>query len=258
MPALQTSSANTPQVISVDSATAAALSDTSSVSNGGGGSMGNTIGHLQELCVHRGLPMPIYDLDSVEGQPHQRSFSIKVKVGSLDATGGGTSKKDAKRDAASKMIAKLQQQKPGESVEVKPSEEQVEDLSKRTAELKIEPLTPEHKGKIQTFYNSLQFQPGSKMHELHRIKLKKDTNCFEFLEEIAKDQKFEVTWVEIEARTEDGEVQVILQLSQLPVAVCYGTGKDINEAKQKASRGALEYLRLMTKRTSGQAQTNGK
>ena len=33
--------------------------------------VGNPVGQLQEFCVKHGLPMPVYDLGIVEGQPHQ-------------------------------------------------------------------------------------------------------------------------------------------------------------------------------------------
>ena len=55
----------------------------------------------------KGLPMPVYDVQNVGGQPHQRVFTIGVKVGSLAMTGEGTSKKDSKREAAEKMYEKL-------------------------------------------------------------------------------------------------------------------------------------------------------
>ena len=37
---------------------------------------GNTVGGLQELCVKQGFPMPTYSDGTVDGQPHQRNFSI--------------------------------------------------------------------------------------------------------------------------------------------------------------------------------------
>ncbi len=45
------------------------------------GSTGNPVGQLQEFCVKHGLPMPVYDLGSVDGQPHQvkRKSNLKVK-----------------------------------------------------------------------------------------------------------------------------------------------------------------------------------
>merc|ERR1719228_3200439 len=71
--------------------------------------VGNKIGMLQEFCVTKGLPMPVYDVQNVGGQPHQRVFTILVKVGSLALTGEGTSKKESKREAATKMYDKLKE-----------------------------------------------------------------------------------------------------------------------------------------------------
>lgn len=46
-----------------------------------------------------------------------------------------------------------------------------------------------------------------------------------------------------------GCFQCLVQLSTLPVAVCYAIGKTVDEAQANAAKGALEYLRLMTKKT---------
>ena len=53
------------------------------------------------------LPLPIYDLQNTSGQPHQRNFEIIARVGAIASNGTGTSKKDAKRDAATELLAKL-------------------------------------------------------------------------------------------------------------------------------------------------------
>ena len=67
----------------------------------------NPIGSLQEYCVKCSLPLPIYDLQNTSGQPHQRNFEIIAKVGAIASNGTGTSKKDAKRDAATALLDKL-------------------------------------------------------------------------------------------------------------------------------------------------------
>ena len=85
-----------------DSTSSTAGSTTSSASH-----PSNPIGCLQEYCVKFSLPLPIYDLQNTSGQPHQRNFDIMAKVGSVVSSGTGTSKKDAKRAAASAMLAKL-------------------------------------------------------------------------------------------------------------------------------------------------------
>ena len=43
------------------------------------GSTGNPVGQLQEFCVKHGLPMPVYDLGSVDGQPHQVKKKIRFE-----------------------------------------------------------------------------------------------------------------------------------------------------------------------------------
>jgi RISC-loading complex subunit TARBP2 len=39
-----------------------------------------------------------------------------------------------------------------------------------------------------------------------------------------------------------------VQLSTLPVAVCYGSGNSSKEAQASAAQNALEYLKIMTKK----------
>ena len=55
-----------------------------------------------------------------------------------------------------------------------------------------------------------------------------------------------------------------MQLSTLPVAVCYGVGDDITSANNDAARNALNYLKMMTKNkaitcstTTSDAATSG-
>ena len=74
---------------------------------GTGGTGNGPMGSLQEYCVKCSLPLPIYDLHNTSGQPHQRNFEIIAKVGAIASNGTGTSKKDAKRDAATALLDKL-------------------------------------------------------------------------------------------------------------------------------------------------------
>ena len=45
-----------------------------------------------------------------------------------------------------------------------------------------------------------------------------------------------------------GLYQCLVQLSTMPVAVCYGAGTTMKEAQSNAAHNALEYLKLMTKK----------
>ncbi|KAG5888053.1 hypothetical protein JTB14_032860 [Gonioctena quinquepunctata] len=169
--------------------------------------MGNPIGWLQEMCMSRRWPPPSYDMEHEEGLPHERQFTIACQVLKFREVGTGKSKKLAKRMAAHKMWQALQ------------------DL----------PLEG----------NNLPIGYGSEEDTI--VLSTKEFNFVQFLQDIATEQSFEVTYVDIEEKSLGGRCQCLVQLSTLPVAVCYGVGKTSKEAKASAAHHALEYLKIMTK-----------
>ena len=69
---------------------------------------GNPVGDLQEMCMKRRLPLPVYEVGLEKGAPHERCFIIVCAVdGNLKESGSGKSKKLAKRQAAHKMLNTL-------------------------------------------------------------------------------------------------------------------------------------------------------
>lgn len=203
----------------------------------------NMVGALQEVCVKQGLPMPTYAMgQGGNNQPHQRNFVMICTVGKVKENGQGGSKKDAKREAAQKMIDKLKGMGAGS----------VDQVADDISGMKIETLTNEASEKVAGFYKTLQNSSGSCLSKLHKNSLKmgkgKGVNYIGMLEDLSKEQSFEVTYVDIEDKTEDGEIQCLVQISTLPVAVCYGVGKDLDKAKTEAARYALYYLRMMSKK----------
>ena len=44
------------------------------------GIQGNPVGTLQELCMSRRWPPPVYDLNHEEGLPHERMFTIHCVI----------------------------------------------------------------------------------------------------------------------------------------------------------------------------------
>jgi ribonuclease-3 len=66
---------------------------------------------LQELMQAKGLPLPVYEVLEVSGEPHNQLFTIACSLASKGApeTGQGRSKRFAEQQAAEKMMAKLQQ-----------------------------------------------------------------------------------------------------------------------------------------------------
>lgn len=216
---------------------------------------GNTVGALQELCVKHGYPMPTYDLGAVGGQPHMRNFTIMCCVGKMRESGTGGSKKDAKREAAQKMIDKLKTMGPNggaASVTDVTQPEVDEDLINKMSTVKVDTLNSAASQKVASFYRKLQSAGGGSLAKLHMTSLKalgKNSDYVGMLGDLGKEQKFEVTYVEVEEKNDDDQVQCLVQLSTLPVAVCYGVGGDTKAANNDAARNALNYLKMMTKRT---------
>ncbi|XP_066248031.1 protein Loquacious-like isoform X2 [Euwallacea similis] len=169
--------------------------------------MGNPIGWLQEMCMSRRWPPPLYEMEHEEGLPHERQFTIACQVLKLREIGTGKSKKLAKRVAANKMWQTLQ------------------DL----------PLDGN---------NFPGFDPDEETVNLAG----KDFSSIQYLQDIAVEQNFEVTYVDIEEKSVFGRCQCLVQLSTLPVAVCFGIGKLPADAQANAAHNALEYLKIMTKK----------
>jgi RISC-loading complex subunit TARBP2 len=201
--------------------------------------------------------MPTYGMGPVGGQPHQRNFAMVCTVGKLKENGTGGSKKDAKREAAQKMIDKLKScgpnNSPAQASEITHIDE--EEVLSMLSNMKVETLNGETSEKVSAFYKNLQTANGKHLARLHVTSLKSKTHDYQtMLKEISTEQKFDVTYVEVDEKTEDGEVQCLVQVSTLPVAVCYAVGPDIEKARVEAARITLNYLKMMTKRSAKAAK----
>ncbi|XP_055850180.1 interferon-inducible double-stranded RNA-dependent protein kinase activator A homolog isoform X2 [Episyrphus balteatus] len=193
--------------------------DANSNCGGGGGDtkggysekvMGNPIGWLQEMCMSRRWPPPTYETEMEVGLPHERLFTIACTILNFREMGKGKSKKIAKRFAASKMWQRLQEN-PLDNAQVN-----------------------------DAFRTGLDDEKTClKAPSLNHIQL---------LAEIAQENQFEVTYVDIEEKTISNQCQCLVQLSTLPVAVCHGSGATLNDAQRHAAQNALEYLKIMTKK----------
>jgi ribonuclease-3 len=65
---------------------------------------------LQEYLQGRKLELPDYNLGKVTGKAHQQSFEVNCSIRELDlcTTGNGTTRRDAEQEAASAMLAMLE------------------------------------------------------------------------------------------------------------------------------------------------------
>ncbi len=69
---------------------------------------------LQEWAQGRGLPLPCYETVARRGPDHEPEFEISVSVkGSGSASASGTSKRNAEKEAASRLLAALHQSDDG-------------------------------------------------------------------------------------------------------------------------------------------------
>ncbi|XP_043682668.1 interferon-inducible double-stranded RNA-dependent protein kinase activator A homolog isoform X1 [Vespula pensylvanica] len=213
----------------------------------------NPIGVLQEMCMSRHWPPPKYTMEGEEGLPHERKFTIVCSILSFREVGFGKSKKIAKRHAAHKMWLTLHDS--NNQASIMDGDEIVQksaNVNARYADLKgskISTLTTPHSHKVSLFHKNLKSSTGVKLFELQNTCLNDgDVNLVQFLQEIASEQQFEVTYVDIEEKSISGKCQCLVQLSTLPVAVCYGCGVTSKDAQASAAQNALEYLKIMTKK----------
>ncbi|XP_063230611.1 uncharacterized protein LOC134535438 [Bacillus rossius redtenbacheri] len=63
----------------------------------------NPVGRLQEYCVSKGWPLPVYSDVNEDGPSHAKSFVVGCSLINFYESGTGSSKKDAKHNAALKM-----------------------------------------------------------------------------------------------------------------------------------------------------------
>jgi RISC-loading complex subunit TARBP2 len=222
--------------------------------------VGNPVGELQELTQKRLWPPPIYEFTSEQGPPHAREFICTARLWKLTETGVGKSKKLAKRNAAYAMLQLLKQgmtipQGEGEQPEDYDDEAipLPNDGGKTYTNMKdgkrVPTLTPQASQKITQFYQTMKNAPGKSLAALHSKPLNSSTtNYCQMLQEIAEEQRFEVTYVDIQELSHSGQRQCLVQLSTMPVAVCHGLGTSTDDARAMAAHNSLQYLRIMTKK----------
>ncbi|KAL1137856.1 hypothetical protein AAG570_009552 [Ranatra chinensis] len=218
---------------------------------------GNPIGLLQELCMSRRWPPPAYETEFEEGLPHERQFTIACIVFRHKEIGTGKSKKLAKRLAAHRMWLRLKDL-PYENNSLHLGLDDEDEIAQRLSQIaaefgqlksdKMTTLPSSHSLKVSQFHKNLKSSYGPKLTELQNVLLRDiDSTFVKFLEEIASEQQFEVTYVDIEELSITGKYQCLVQLSSLPVVVCHGSGNSSKEAQTAAAHNALQYLKIMTK-----------
>lgn len=212
---------------------------------------GNPVGDLQEMCMNRRLPPPVYEVGLEKGAPHERCFIIVCAVGgNLKESGSGKSKKLAKRQAAHKMLQTLKSMPVERDSEQSFAMIDEDDLAQGIARCKVSSNNKtDQVDSFFKFHRDLKTGRGPHLAGLH------DLDTFdiaqqapeEFLEKISKEQDFFVTYVDVEEKSKDDKFHCFVQLSTNPVTVCFGIGQSPQKAKMNSAANALQYLRIMTK-----------
>ncbi|XP_016947921.1 interferon-inducible double-stranded RNA-dependent protein kinase activator A homolog [Drosophila biarmipes] len=183
------------------------------------------IRRLSQLCAERRWPTPMYDMEV--GDPEESLHTIVCSVLEYREVAKGFSKKAAKRLAAQQMCVRLLEEP------IIAEEVQQKDGGELTNKLKMIPVT----------------QVGKKMVKIQKTCLKNTKiDHKKLLEEIAAENKFDITYVDIEEASFTGQFQCLVMISMSPVGICHGTGASVEEAHSNAAQNGLEYLKIVTRK----------
>uniref|UniRef100_A0A8C9PF11 Protein activator of interferon induced protein kinase EIF2AK2 n=1 Tax=Spermophilus dauricus TaxID=99837 RepID=A0A8C9PF11_SPEDA len=170
----------------------------------------NPIGSLQELAIAQ-----------------KKEYTTICRLESFMETGKGASKKQAKRNAAEKFLAKFSNISPENHIS----------------------LTNVVGNSLGCTWHSLRNSPGEKINLLKRSLLSiPNTDYIQLLSEIAKEQGFNITYLDIEELSANGQYQCLAELSTSPITVCHGSGISCGNAQSDAAHNALQYLKIIAER----------
>jgi len=221
--------------------------DSNQVSINYGGEI-NPVGTLQELVVSRGWRLPDYSLASEAGPAHKKEFIICCSVEKLKEYGNGSSKKSAKRNAATAMLSKLKDIPVDSKEHIVDNDDFDTSFTGRGSRgfLPIEMLRNPNGERI--LLDKAQSDPNSSV-ATH--------DPLQALNEHAAKHCFTVDYLDIEVRSTCGLYQCLLRLHTLPVSVVHGQGATARDSHVEAARNALQYLAIVaSEKTQSAAQSS--
>lgn len=180
----------------------------------------NPVGILQELAMQRSWRLPEYIVCSEAGPDHKKEFTVICRLETLSEKGTGSSKKNARRVAAEKMLEKLH-------------------CLSGSTEITWNP-------KPHVYLESFRNSESEKILLLRRNPLSiPNMDYVQMMLELSQEQGFEVTYFDIDELTVNGQYQCLAELSTMPVTVCHGTGISCSNAHNDAAHNALQYIKIM-------------
>ncbi|XP_076870377.1 RISC-loading complex subunit tarbp2 isoform X1 [Brachyhypopomus gauderio] len=201
----------------------------------------NPVGALQELVVQKGWRLPEYTVTQESGPAHRKEFTMTCRVERFVEIGSGTSKKLAKRNAAAKMLSRIH-------------DVPVDMRSSHEAEAEEDTFNPNISGRLEggkcksfgCTWDSLRNSAGEKILQLRSNPLGLPSSNFcSLLHDLSEEQRFDVSYLDIEERSLSGLCQCLVELSTQPITVCHGFAPSQDAARASAAHNALQYLKIM-------------
>lgn len=213
---------------------------------------GNPVGALQEKCMKMRWQPPFYETEEEKGLPHERVFTIACYVDHLVEKGEGKSKRLAKRQAAHNMLKRLKDLEGKDEEETK-NEAKVNGLlgtnDVSNVKEKHSNLQSAYSQKVMKFLKDLKTSKSLALMRLQEVDLMDpNLDCANLLQEISEELEFEITYIPMEAQGKNGDFHCMVQISSLPLAVCFGRGFSKEEAKTDAAFNALQFIKIMSKK----------
>ncbi|XP_043976824.1 RISC-loading complex subunit tarbp2 isoform X2 [Gambusia affinis] len=202
----------------------------------------NPVGALQELVVQKGWRLPEYTVTQESGPAHRKEFTMTCRVERFVEIGSGTSKKLAKRNAAAKMLSRIH----NVPVDLRSSN----DAETEEDTFNIHMGSRVESGKTKGYsctWDSLRNSAGEKILHLrsHPLGMPSDSNFCSLLSDLSAEQRFDVSYLDLEERSLSGLCQCLVELSTQPITVCHGFAQNVDAARANAAHNALQYLKIM-------------
>ncbi|XP_071577655.1 RISC-loading complex subunit TARBP2-like [Temnothorax nylanderi] len=233
----------------------------------------NAVGELQELCADNPLQKPEYILIRDIGPPHARIFTIRCKVSSFEEDGIATTRKQAKHDAAKRMVDRIKcLMNNSNDFHKEKSDSSNSSITTIDTEIMNKNEEERHRALAKT---ARKTNLGIKIAEYHiqwRDSLEEDkrNKILEQLESICPNEFFGNEFITNESITEKiselasvlSEVDVTIntkdiiteslymkaiELYTCPLLVQIGTGRNDVEASRKALSQVIKSLKLFLK-----------
>ncbi|XP_012535170.1 RISC-loading complex subunit TARBP2 [Monomorium pharaonis] len=237
----------------------------------------NAVGELQELCAINNLQEPEYILIKDIGPPHARIFTLRCKVSNFEEDGIATTKKQAKHDAAKKMVDRIKSLVIDSSFYKERSEEESL-LNSSIKTIDIELMNKNAEERYHALTKTRKVNLGLKLAEYHNnfknsLEIDKRNNIVERLQHIFSNNFFGgelfQSNITIESLTEKtSELETILseidvtmnikdmvgenqcfmtaiELNTSPLITQIGMGKNKLEASWKALAQVITSLKVL-------------